>query len=354
MKRNLTKPLLLGASLALLILSNPMDAQNAVPNTAQNAAAKPAPAAAKPATVVATYDVRDLLLTMRDFPRSGPLVPPTEIHAPASPGGGGGGGGSQGAVQSPQTQATPSSVDDLKKLITDSVDPGSWQDPDATGSIAFRNGRLTITATAENQSAIGKLLEDLRKTRPGMVRIRADWVLLPPGQIDKLEKNGGTDTAALPEINRAAIAALPSDIAHFTGQISCFSGQTVHIASGRARTVITSVVPVVAPDVAAMEPTVDYVHYGISLQLTPTVTADSATIDLSSIVSEAGHPITAASTQPSQPVIDRLNNIVQQFQTTVQLPLNKPVLVAGSTADPSADQTSGKELYLILEADAGN
>ena len=51
--------------------------------------------------------------------------------------------------------------------------------------------------------------------------------------------------------------------------------------------------------------------------------------------------------------IDRLDNDVQRFHTTVQVPLNTPVLVGGTTADPTADQPAGKELYLIIEAETG-
>jgi hypothetical protein len=59
-------------------------------------------------------------------------------------------------------------------------------------------------------------------------------------------------------------------------------------------------------------------------------------------------------TQPSENGVDRLNAVVQHFHTTVQVPLNKPVLLEGATIEPSLDQPQGAELYLIVEADAGN
>jgi hypothetical protein len=33
--------------------------------------------------------------------------------------------------------------------------------------------------------------------------------------------------------------------------------------------------------------------------------------------------------------------------------LNKPVLIGGSTIDPSIDQAAGKELYLIVQVNSG-
>jgi len=239
-------------------------------------------------------------------------------------------------------------------LITDSIDTSSWKDNGGNvGSISVLNGQLFITQTAENQAAIGNVLDELRKGRAHMVRVRADWVLLPPGQIDKLLKKGGADTTALPEVSRDLLQKLPENTVHYTGQIACFSGQMVHIASGRARDVITAVTPVVASGSVAMSPTVDYVHYGVSLELSATIATDSATLDLASIVSEDNAAVPPPSTQPALPTIDRLNNVIQRFHTTVQVPLNEPVLVGGTTADPTAEQPAGKELYLIIEADTG-
>ena len=50
--------------------------------------------------------------------------------------------------------------------------------------------------------------------------------------------------------------------------------------------------------------------------------------------------------------IDRLNMPVQSLATTVQLPLDRAVLIGGMTLDSGADD--GKQLYLIIEASAGS
>jgi hypothetical protein len=95
----------------------------------------------------------------------------------------------------------------------------------------------------------------------------------------------------------------------------------------------------------------ELVQYGVALQVMPVVSGDSATLDLKGEASEEQKEPT---TQPLVNGVDRLNAVVQHFHTTVQVPLNKPVLLEGATVEPSLDQPQGAELYLIVEADAVN
>jgi hypothetical protein len=291
------------------------------------------------------YDVRDLLLLVQDYPLGGAIVPLTQLGlTPLATGGGGG-----GQIMPPTPPAPGTPLDQLKKVLTDGVDPLSWKDNGGTsGWISSLNGQLFITQTAENQAAVRDMLTELRKGRAVMVRIRADWVLLPPGKIDQLLKNGADDKAPLPEINRDALDKVSEGGAHYSGQISCFSGQTVHLASGRAQTTVTQATPVVASQAVAYESTQQLLQYGLSLQVMPAVSSDSVTLDLLSIVS-------GANAQPTtQPVgnVDRINAVVQHFHTTAQVPLNKPVLVGGMTINPATDQPDSNQLFLIVEADA--
>ncbi len=49
--------------------------------------------------------------------------------------------------------------------------------------------------------------------------------------------------------------------------------------------------------------------------------------------------------------LDRLNLVVQQFMTTLRVPLGQPVLVGGSTLEPiSGEGSPQQQLYLVIEA----
>jgi type II secretory pathway component GspD/PulD (secretin) len=314
----------------------------------------PAPAAEMTTRL---YDVRDLVLTFRDYPLSGALNPPTRIGSASlvesnEVGAGQAGATVTNALANPPVALATSvaALDQITKLITDTVAPETWKVNGGTlGAISEFNNELVITQKAENHDAIDQLLSELRQNSASVVRIRADWVLLASGQIEGLFKNGKDDTSALPEISRDLMAKLPAATVHFTADISCFSGQTVHLASGRARTMITGAMPVVANGASAYAPESFYVQYGLSLQVKPTTTTDSATLDLMSEASEARDD--APTTQPGGS-IDRVNTVDQHFHTSVQVPLNKPVLIGGMTMDPTVTEPAGDQLYLIVEADA--
>jgi hypothetical protein len=341
MKRSLIRGLILASAIATGAAA--VLAQQAPPPPPAKAAPADAPPDKK-GVILRAYDVQDLLVIVKDYPITGPLIPPTKAIDPPPP-------TPAPGTPVPPPVVPPVAIDYLKSLIVQTVDTTSWKDNGGEfGSISTYNNQLFILQTPENHAAIQHLFDELRKGRSHMVRVRADWVLLSRGELDKVLKNGGDDTAALPEVSRKSLQGLPDGTVHYTGQIVCFSGQTVHIASGRARNVINSVTPVVAPGSIGMQPTVQYTHYGVSLEINPTVSTDSATLDLSSVVSEAGAP-GPADTQPATPSLDRASALVQNFHTTVQVPLNRPVLIGGSTTDPAADQAPGKELYLIVEAD---
>ena len=98
------------------------------------------------------YDVRDLVVA--DMKRQAPTGGGTDCFPATQPQTlfGDGGHGYQIAV------------DNLKQIVMHTVDPESWRDAGGTlGSMFDFNGRLLITQTPENHTAITKLLELIRK-----------------------------------------------------------------------------------------------------------------------------------------------------------------------------------------------
>jgi hypothetical protein len=97
--------------------------------------------------VTRVYDVSDLVAAKADAP-------------PGAYGGGGGGGG--GFPGGPAT--VPDDVNPLIRLITATVQPGSWREAGGTsGSIAAFKGKLVVKGTEGVHKEVARLLEMLRE-----------------------------------------------------------------------------------------------------------------------------------------------------------------------------------------------
>lgn len=319
--------------------------------------------------VTRVYEVSDLSRRAPDFPaprnlleqpsaRPIPLPPAQQILVNGKP----------LSVPSRPQESGPeqASLDwklrELVPTIQGAIEPDSWRDTGgAIGSVRVLGDNLIITHTPQTHEQIGRLLEALRTSRGGIVRIRADWLLLKPEQLASiLEKNPAT--ATLPDVNREALSQLPADAYHYRGETVAMNHQTVHLGSGLGRTVLTDLDPVVANGAAAYDPQIEMFDSGVLMQVTPTViqSAGVTLLDLEARMGEWGPgafeqvPMGPA-TQPAGPhAIERVSQYVQRLATTVRVPLGKPVLVGGMTMRPSLESPDSRQLYLVLQADAAS
>ena len=233
---------------------------------------------------------------------------------------------------------------------------------------------LIFSQTQEMHQKTEKLLEQIRAARSKvpLVTVRALWLLLDMKQLDDLlasksGKDGGIDRKALREMADKAKG--------YAGTISCFSGQTVHIASGHGRSAVVGAIPVVGSGIG-YQPIVSNPQCGAMLQVTPQVLpgAKTAVVDLwSSVVRSEGprEQIHFLSGKPASEkgdkggkneeaaepsvTLDRVNLAVEQLGTTLRLPLGEATLVGGLTREPSADQAhaaAAPQLYLFIEVTA--
>jgi type II secretory pathway component GspD/PulD (secretin) len=327
-----------------------MQATSAQPTTA------PAQRAADVEIVTRVYDVSDMIWRVVDYP-----APPQSNDSSSGGGGGGGGqslygGGGGGGGNSDANASRIDAVDSFLKLVQDTIDPTSWRNNGGTiGAIRELSGNLIVTQTAENHRDIASLLKQLRETHGRMVVVRAYWLLVEPESIPKLDPS----KKSLPLIDDKLIDAKNL---YCGAQTTCFNGQTVHVTSGRKRTMVTGLSPVVGTNAVGYQPTLENARSGVVLQLTPHLEPegeDHLILDLQSNLTELGDIQGAkielpATTQPSDASnsIDRLNEVSQELRTTVRLPLNKKVLVGGMTLEPAAKQEASRQLYLVIEADA--
>ncbi|HEX4795276.1 MAG TPA: hypothetical protein VH370_15885 [Humisphaera sp.] len=320
--------------------------------------------AGKPDVVTKVYDIRDLLWNGADRNESSTIVPPTKIGEPKpvldSGQGGGVGGGPPSAKAKPNAADSP--VDEIRLLILETVAPESWRDTGGTiGAIRMVHGMMVVSQTAENHQAIQTLLSQLRENSARLVTVVARWILLDSGQMQQLAQPArqAGDSAAIRIINPADLEKLPAGAMKYRAQITCFNGQTVRLSSGKAKTVITGLTAAVGTGVAAYQPDAAIVQDGISLQLIPMVPPGSPTalIDIENIVSDWNgirpSPL-APTTQPmnmdAPATIDRVDIQVQQFHTSIAVPVGKPVLVAALPATSRSEKDdAGKLLYLVIE-----
>jgi hypothetical protein len=97
-------------------------------------------------------------------------------------------------------------------------------------------------------------------------------------------------------------------------------------------------------------------NLGALLQVTPSVdvTRKGVVLDLRSLVvrqeAQPGQPVEFRNVVP----LDRLNVVVQQFMTTLHMPLGEPRLIAGSTLEPFAKENASPQLYLVVEVNLSN
>jgi hypothetical protein len=316
------------------------------------ARADPPRATTRPEIEAVAYDIRSLLQRVDDYPLDSTLVPPTRLGLETH----GGGGGIFGAAagNTPTSNKTPiDAADQLVKLIEEVIDPSTWKDSGGQiGTLKILGGEMIVSQTAENQAAVASLLKQITEQGPTTIRLRMDWVTLDANQVDSILVPGDK-SAATPEVSRDALNKFAKN--HGAGQITCLSGQTVHLTSGPSQNIVMSATPVVGNGVVGYQSSTQLVQFGMAFQLTPLYSNHVATVDILSIASEPRHDTSAPSTQPSTDPLPYLglNAIVQTFHTTLHLPINKPVLAGGMTFEPTISKASGPQLYLIIEADVG-
>jgi hypothetical protein len=281
------------------------------------------------------------------------------------------------AVQSgPDGRGPGEDFDGVIEAIVSTIDPTTWDTVGGPGSIAtLQPSMLIISQTAAAHRKIEKLLEDLRAQNPGArtVTIHATWLLLDQQQRDALLGAAGKPT----RIDPKALAELAAKTPGYLGAITCFSGQTVHVAAGRSRSAVVGAIPVVGGDAVGYQPIVSNPVSGVVLQVTPVLVPDrqGAIIDVHSVVcsestteqtrlpgpeaAEAKGKIDAkpAPAGVGQFTLDRVETVVAQLATTLKVPLNEPTLVGGLTRQSTPDRQdagANPQLYLFLEIRAGS
>lgn len=353
MKSHCFVPTLALSALALLATgASAQDATNSQPPADEAQAASQE-------FVTRTYVVRDLLQG-RPTPTPSSLKPPTQLFDPpaipgmggsAGTGGGGGlgGGGGFGGGRAGEPETIIINAGDpagqLVQLVKAAVAPGEWgEDAGQTGGGAaflFRD-RLVVTHRADVHQRVAELLSSLRSEE--VIAIEAIWLDVSAADLRSLMgEDGQIDPEKLR--NSPAAAAAPRATAR------AFDGRPVLLTGGPAKSAIVGANPVVAQDAVGVDPRVEGLQTGAYLQLRATLVEDGAIVDVDSVLSALSPEAKdAPATRPLVP--EELSMIVQSIQTSTRIPLNRPVVIAGITPEPSAalpEDGAARHVYLVLQ-----
>jgi hypothetical protein len=337
------------------------------------------PADNKPPEVITRfYDVRALAAPTPDFtfdnsPHAGGFVVPA-IRNDLDSRGRYGEGSSGGILFSGESRVLKpgEEMEILLKTITDIVAPETWRDNGGTlGSLRESHGILIVMQTIENQKSIAELLHELSERRHRAVRTTADWLLLKPADLSKLQQAGADkDHPGLFALDPAAFEKLAAENVHFHADLLGDEGQIVHYVSGRERSQTVNETAVVGTDVSAYQPIVANLGAGIALQVNPAIERETrrAVVSVFSTYTQMRPPgetipvRTAATTRSAsgQTVLANeasasyreVDGIVQELRCTVGLPLGVPVIVGAMTLEPNVDHAQGEILVLVLRVDS--
>ncbi len=277
------------------------------------------------------------------------------------------------------------SVDDLITAIRLLIDPASWADVGGSGDTAYFGGLLLVRQLPQNHEKIDELLDTIR-AEGGTARtviLDAYWLPLDAGQLADLLADDSAEASgqARAAIDPAALEQLARQVAAFRGRITCFSGQTVHVASGNRRTIVVGAIPVVG-SAPAYQPIMAAPNVGIVLEARPLLLpgTEDGVVDLHSTVTgweEPDPPVSIGSRFPGERTasglnpmaretlgsavsieVDRPNMPAHQLAATLRVPLGKPFLVGGLTLKPAEPESADKadrqpkQLYLVVQLSA--
>jgi general secretion pathway protein D len=144
-------------------------------------------------TLTRVYDIRDLIIEVPEFGNAPTFNLQNQTGQTSGGGGGGGGGGSSlfggagGAGGEQQQRTRQQLVEEITKLITETVAPDSWRDAGGTvGSVRELQGQLIVTQTPENQRLLQGLLEQLRETRAIQVTVEARFLTVQRNYLEDI------------------------------------------------------------------------------------------------------------------------------------------------------------------------
>jgi type II secretory pathway component GspD/PulD (secretin) len=141
--------------------------------------------------VIRVFDIRDMLV-QPDTQTQPPSFNLQAVTQGSGGGSGGGGGGNQASIFQTNGSTTTTTTTGNQAVVTEIVDtiqtivaPDSWREKGGTiGSVRELNGQLIVNQTADNQTAVYNLLQQLRETRAIQISVEARLLLVSNNFLD--------------------------------------------------------------------------------------------------------------------------------------------------------------------------
>jgi len=296
-------------------------------------------------TVTKVYDIRDMILNVPDFTDAPDFsLNSTSNNQNQNPQGGGGigstqvtqandlfgGSGTQGGQREKPGPTKQEMVDQITKLISETVAPESWREAGGTtGALRELQGQLIVTQTPENQQQLSNLLEKLREARAIQVTVETRFLSVQrnfledvgvdlnmifnlngslsknispipvsstgdtftqapttavPGSIGSTATSLTTSATYLDDfqvglILRATQASQTSMIVQ-APRVTLFNGQRAYVLVSTQLAYVSNLSAQVGTGVAAFSPQISVVDSGVLLDVTATVSADRKYVTL--------------------------------------------------------------------------
>ncbi|MDB5330413.1 MAG: hypothetical protein JWP03_1564 [Phycisphaerales bacterium] len=301
-------------------------------------------------TITRVYDIRDLIINIPDFTDAPDFsLNSTSNNSNQNPQGGGGigaggGGGQQGqqtnnlfgnsgSGQGNKEDAGPTRqelVEQITKLITETVAPDSWRDAGGSvGAVRELQGQLIVTQTPENQHSLVDLLEKLRETRAIQVTVETRFLTVQRNFMEDIgvdlnfifNTNGSLSknisqipvqaassaftlgpTTSVPGSIGNKATALTTSATYLDDfqvnlmlratqasqnatnvqapRVTLFNGQRAYVLVATQQAYVSNLTAAVGTGVATFAPQVSIVESGVLLDVTATVSADRKYVTL--------------------------------------------------------------------------
>jgi beta-lactamase regulating signal transducer with metallopeptidase domain len=292
--------------------------------------------------VTRVYDVRDLLI-------SGDDAPPADFAGVEHP--------KPGATSQPATQPLSPRDDAVKRLtelILNTVAPDTWKPNGGNvGNFTELHGQLIVTQTPSAQSALERLLGQLRENRGLQVIVESRFLNVNPQELKDLSPklrerlvaaSGGAGVSDAPqqflstdevqELLRAAQDSRDSSTL-FAPRLTLFNGQRAYVMLASSLPYVASVAMTKAADgKVGYDPQVKQLQVGLLFDVQATLTADrrAATVMLQPTISRLDRIVTepAPGTPPeAQVFVQHPVLTMRQLRTITNVPDGQTLLVGG-------------------------